>query len=726
MNKPVTKAGRYQIISELGRGAMGVVYEGFDPVIGRAVAIKTMLTEGLSGNEFETYRARFQREAQAAGILAHPNIVTIYDFGEDDGFLFLAMELMKGKSLEKLLQEQSVLPIETIIPIYQQVCSALDFAHQHKIVHRDIKPANIMILENGLIKVADFGIAKMMATGMTRAGQILGTPNYMSPEQVKGRHVDGRSDIFALGVILYELVTGEKPFSGQNVTTVIYKIMNENPIPPRELEPTIHPGLSYVITKALAKGIDERYQTCNELAEDLKNYRNLGMQASPSSTQTIQRPMLELAPNETAAIDVSMVGGPAHARPKPPVQPPTYTPQVQTRPASEIRTPVPPAAEVRPAAQAPAPPPPAPPAPRMQASPQIQPAPVEPPPVEPPRRVVTAPEVKPAPPVQSPPPIRAAPRVEPRVLAEPAPVVETPRAQAPVQPAPMAPAAPTPQPSAEITRSPQAEASPAPVADTAQPVVMKPAAKRTSPLVWAAVAALLVIAGAGGYFLPHRGGVRPINPPTASAPNAGSAATQAGQGVEIPKASPPPVGVKPSQNTPQVAASAPATERPQHAIPVAEAPKAPSSRPQTEASAGGNGEVAITANVDGAKISIDGKGEPDWVAPHTFSLPPGNHRVAVLKDGFVTWGKSVTVEAGGKQSIDAQLSAPQGEVDIVTDPAGLEVFIDGKSVGMTPVDTMVSIGDHKYKISPPPGQSPFEGTITAKETSIARKKIAFR
>ncbi|HLW80102.1 MAG TPA: serine/threonine-protein kinase, partial [Terriglobia bacterium] len=304
MSKPLTKAGRYQLVSELGRGAMGVVYEGYDPVIGRSVAIKTMLTEGLSGNEFETYRARFQREAQAAGMLAHPNIVTIYDFGEDDGFLYLAMELLRGKSLEKLLQEQSVLPIETIIPIYEQVCSALDYAHDHKIVHRDIKPANIMILENGAVKVADFGIAKMMSTGMTRAGQILGTPNYMSPEQVKGRGVDGRSDIFALGVILYELVTGEKPFSGQNVTTVIYKIMHENPIPPRELEPTISPGLSFVISKALAKGMDERYQTCRELAEDLKNYRTLGVPTTTSATAVIQSPMIALAPNETAAIDL--------------------------------------------------------------------------------------------------------------------------------------------------------------------------------------------------------------------------------------------------------------------------------------------------------------------------------------------------------------------------------------------------------------------------------------
>ena len=275
MAEALTKAGRYQIVGELGRGSMGVVYQGFDPVIGRTVAIKTMLPEGLSPQEFQEYKARFQREAKAAGILAHPNIITVYDFGEDNGILYLAMEFLEGKSLEQIVQEQTVLPIETILPIYDQVCSALDHAHRNKIVHRDIKPANIMILQNGLVKVTDFGIAKMMAMGMTQAGQILGTPNYMSPEQVKGRQIDGRSDIFSLGVILYELVTGEKPFGGQNITTVIYKIINENPIPPRELDASIHAGLSYVISKALAKNPDERYQTCKELAEDLRNYKNV-------------------------------------------------------------------------------------------------------------------------------------------------------------------------------------------------------------------------------------------------------------------------------------------------------------------------------------------------------------------------------------------------------------------------------------------------------------------
>ena len=162
---------------------MGVVYEGFDPVIGRTVAIKTMLTQGLAPAEFEDFKARFQREAQAAGILNHPNIVTVYDFGEDEGVLYLAMEFLEGKSLEDIVKVEGGLVAERIVPIFDQVCSALDHAHTFKIIHRDVKPANIMVLKSGRVKVTDFGIAKMMSMGMTQAGQILGTPNYMSPKQ---------------------------------------------------------------------------------------------------------------------------------------------------------------------------------------------------------------------------------------------------------------------------------------------------------------------------------------------------------------------------------------------------------------------------------------------------------------------------------------------------------------------------------------------------------------
>ncbi|HEV2495220.1 MAG TPA: protein kinase [Terriglobia bacterium] len=285
------KTGRYEIVGELGRGSMGIVYEGYDPLIHRRVAIKTMRIEGLSGREYEQYKARFQAEAQAAGVLEHPNIVTIHDFGEDNGVLYLAMEFLKGRSLREIVDEKGILPIENVIPIFQQVSSALDHAHEHHIIHRDIKPANIMVLDSGLVKVTDFGIAKVLSTetGMTYSGQILGTPNYMSPEQVKGERVDGRSDIFALGVILYELVTGQKPFGGQNVTTVMYKIINEAPTSPLEVDPAIHAGLAYITNRALAKRPEDRYQTCRALADDLTNYKNLVKSAAASETMVARR-----------------------------------------------------------------------------------------------------------------------------------------------------------------------------------------------------------------------------------------------------------------------------------------------------------------------------------------------------------------------------------------------------------------------------------------------------
>src|SRR6185437_7155577 len=218
---------------------------------------------------------RFQNEARAAGVLSHPNIVTIYDAGECDGIFYIAMEFIQGTTLHELLAEQHILATEDIIQYSRQICKGLDYAHSHGMVHRDVKPANIMITANGTVKIMDFGIAKAGGS-MTSTGQVLGTPNYMAPEQVKGRPLDGRSDLFSFGVILYEMLTGEKPFVGQNVTTIIYKIVNENPIAPRDLDVTVHPGLSAIVTRALAKSPEERYQSGADLVRDLENYKVAG------------------------------------------------------------------------------------------------------------------------------------------------------------------------------------------------------------------------------------------------------------------------------------------------------------------------------------------------------------------------------------------------------------------------------------------------------------------
>ena len=279
----LAKAGRYELLEELGRGAMGVVYRAQDPVIGRPVAVKTLrLSEEGTGITRAELIARFQTEARAAGLLTHPNIVTVYDAGEEEGLFYITMELVEGRSLQALLDAGQSFPTPRTLRLMEQVCSALEFAHQRNIVHRDIKPANLMLTEDDTVKITDFGTAKILQFGTAQTAHVIGTPSYMSPEQIKGKPVDGRSDIFSLGVILYELVTGEKPFPGQNITTVIYKIVNEDPIPPRELDSSVHPGLSYVITRALAKLPEGRYQSCRELLDALHNYRDLG--ASPAVT----------------------------------------------------------------------------------------------------------------------------------------------------------------------------------------------------------------------------------------------------------------------------------------------------------------------------------------------------------------------------------------------------------------------------------------------------------
>jgi serine/threonine-protein kinase len=290
MMPTVTKAGRYEIVGELGRGAMGVVYKAMDPVIGRTVAVKTIrLSEEGTGLSRPELLTRFQTEARAAGLLTHPNIVVVFDAGEEDGLYYITMELVEGKSLQALLDGGHAFPLPRTLRIMEQTCSALQFAHERNVIHRDIKPANLMLTADDTVKVTDFGTAKILQFGtVQQTAHVMGTPSYMSPEQVKGRAVDGRSDIFSLGVMLYEMVTGEKPFPGQNITTVIYKIVNEDPVPPRQIDPSIHPGISAVVMKALVKEADQRYQSCREMLEDLRNYRTLAPgSANPQSTMVM-------------------------------------------------------------------------------------------------------------------------------------------------------------------------------------------------------------------------------------------------------------------------------------------------------------------------------------------------------------------------------------------------------------------------------------------------------
>jgi serine/threonine protein kinase len=305
----ILKAGRYEIVAELGRGAMGVVYKATDPVIGRPVAVKTIkLSEQGTGLSRSELIARFQTEARAAGLLTHQNIVVVYDAGEEDGLFYITMELVEGKSLQTLLDAGHAFPLPRVLRIMEQACNALQFAHENNIVHRDIKPANIMLTGDDTVKVTDFGTAKILQFGtVQQTAHVMGTPSYMSPEQVKGRAVDGRTDIFSLGVMFYEMITGEKPFPGESITTVIYKIVNEQPVPPRTIDPTIHPGISAAVLRALAKEPEDRYQSCHEFLEDLRNYRNVAAEGNPRAT-VASMANRNAQPNATVAMNPGLRG----------------------------------------------------------------------------------------------------------------------------------------------------------------------------------------------------------------------------------------------------------------------------------------------------------------------------------------------------------------------------------------------------------------------------------
>ena len=264
--------GRYQIVRELGRGAMGVVYHAIDPNIGRPVAIKTIRFGDRKPDELDRLRERLFREARSAGMLSHPGIVTIYDVEQQGDLAYIAMEYVDGPTLDQVLSDSDPLNADRMFSVLGQTAVALDYAHSKGIIHRDIKPANIMISGDGTAKIADFGIAKVTAAeNLTMTGSIVGTPHYMSPEQVQGQPVDGRSDQFSLAVIGYEMLTGEKPYTGEHLTTVVYKIVAEEPAPPHRLNPSLAGPIENVLRKSLAKKPENRYANCQEFIEALED-----------------------------------------------------------------------------------------------------------------------------------------------------------------------------------------------------------------------------------------------------------------------------------------------------------------------------------------------------------------------------------------------------------------------------------------------------------------------
>lgn len=265
-----SKSGATKFSENWGRGAMGIVYKAQDPAIGRIIAIKSIRLHDLTDEaERERLRERLFREAQSAGILSHPGIVTIYDIAEENGMAYIFMEFVNGPPLEKMLQREQTPDKETLLSIFRQTAAALDYAHRKGIVHRDIKPANIMIHEDGTAKVTDFGVAKIISQQMTLSGTMMGTPSYMSPEQVQGGSVTGRADQFSLAVVAYEVLTGEKPFVAEFLPSLLFKIVREEPAPPQRLNTTLGIQIETVLRKGLAKNAEDRYESCTDFVNAL-------------------------------------------------------------------------------------------------------------------------------------------------------------------------------------------------------------------------------------------------------------------------------------------------------------------------------------------------------------------------------------------------------------------------------------------------------------------------
>lgn len=305
-NAELKRFGRYEIVAELGRGAMGVVYKARDPQIDRLVAVKTVSMWGQDREADTDFRMRFLNEAQAAGRLHHAGIVSIFDVGEnpENQEQYIVLEYVAGESLNRILAREKKLPLSRALNLAEEIAEALDYAHEQGVVHRDIKPGNILITEDGHAKIADFGIAKLNLAHFTLPGRVMGTPAYMAPEQLSGEGVDGRSDLFSLGVILYAMVTGHSPFQGNSATTVCFKVANREPVAASAFDLNLPPELDEVISRAMAKDPQQRYQSGADFADELRQLQQI---FEIGSTTTSVRTAILTAP-KTATTRIGTTG----------------------------------------------------------------------------------------------------------------------------------------------------------------------------------------------------------------------------------------------------------------------------------------------------------------------------------------------------------------------------------------------------------------------------------
>ena len=313
---PRKRLGRYEIVGEIARGAMGVVYKARDPLIDRLVAIKTV-DIGVSNAETEAFERRFFREAKSAGRLNHPNVVTIHDVGKTDDVAYIAMEFLDGKSLREILDSGVVLSPHRIADIVAEIAEGLAFAHRNDVVHRDVKPANVMVLVSGAVKITDFGIAQLPTGTRTMTGNVFGSPRYTSPEQVMGRPVDGRSDIFSLGAVLFEMLTGRSPFGGTDLNGILKQVLTDPTPPPSTHNPKLPRAFDHIVGKALAKDPAERYQDADEMARDLRRYDIVDFETqAPAPLPALEHPTNPRATPAAEAIDAPLMPAPpARANP---------------------------------------------------------------------------------------------------------------------------------------------------------------------------------------------------------------------------------------------------------------------------------------------------------------------------------------------------------------------------------------------------------------------------
>jgi serine/threonine-protein kinase len=689
--------GRYQVQESIGFGAMGAVYKAFDPLIKRTLAIKTIrLDIPKQSPQYRSFIERFYHEARISGTLSHPNIVTLFDIGEEGGLPYLAMEFVEGDTIASVLERGQRFKPEKVIGLVSQIASAVDYAHSKGVIHRDIKPSNLILYEGERIKVTDFGIAKLVDAEMTQSGTLLGTPSYMSPEQAMGDKLDGRSDIFSLGVCAFEMLCGEQPFPGNNVTSILYKLVHVDPIEPANLEMNglVPQKWHEVFGRVLAKKPDDRYQTATDFVQDLEYC--LGAWFGAMGDQTL---------SEEAAAATMRVALPADL-----ANPPAAPPADESTAALPIPADLPPddmpATIMMKAPKVPAkpgPPPPPPPTPEeaeaptvlMRAVPQgAAPPPPPPPPVPAPEAEATllmnAPVTAPAPfePVGSsegatvvlsaPPDLRRRPPSAPTAKAPTLPptqrAVSVPDAQAPPPP----PRAPRPAP-------PPPPAMPEPSEEYAPeepPAPAPPRKKAPLGLILGGIALVLLLVGGLLAYLAYRKIMETLRP------------TPAPSGAVAPS----PV------------------------VPVTTAPAEPTAPPSAAPEAV-LGALRIETQPAGAAVTVNG--EAKGVTPLDLAdLPLGGYEVKLDLKGYAssTQALVLTTEAPrGELKVTLSRTAPSvGSVDVVSNPSGASVQIDGNPAGQTPLsDYKLKPGVHRVELAKD-GFEPWAGTITVAAGKRAR------